>query len=142
MVDTQCKYLYRTPQSYILQMWYETDKSELVLSQLLCLEAADNFPRLYKCHEMGDNQEWKQRGHVSSPSLCTPSFLPSSRNNYELIFILRNGLLFITWPQAYASLHLLQGRVNFSLLRYVLTKAYMNGILFLIEVIWGSCQCL
>ncbi|KAK3923403.1 Polypeptide N-acetylgalactosaminyltransferase 35A [Frankliniella fusca] len=49
------------------QMWYETDKSELVLAQLLCLEAADNYPRLYKCHEMGDNQEWKRRGRKSSP---------------------------------------------------------------------------
>lgn len=121
-------------------MWYETDKSELVLSQLLCLEAADNFPRLYKCHEMGDNQEWKQRGHVSFPNLCTPSFGPSSRNIYELIFILRNELLSITWPQAYAWRHLLQGRVNFSHLRYVLTKAYMNGISFLIEKIWRSYQ--
>ncbi|XP_034254371.1 polypeptide N-acetylgalactosaminyltransferase 35A-like isoform X2 [Thrips palmi] len=49
------------------QLWYETDKSELVLSQLLCLEAGDNFPRLYKCHEMGDNQEWKKRGHKKTP---------------------------------------------------------------------------
>ncbi|KAJ1525115.1 hypothetical protein ONE63_009957 [Megalurothrips usitatus] len=49
------------------QMWYETDKNELVLSQLLCLEAADNYPRLYKCHEMGDNQEWKRRSRKSSP---------------------------------------------------------------------------
>ena len=46
-------------------MWFETDKSELVLAMLLCLDAADTFPKLSKCHEMGGEQEWKHRGDVS-----------------------------------------------------------------------------
>lgn len=46
------------------QMWYETDKSELVLGQLLCLQAGKPSPILYKCHEMGADQEWKHKGEV------------------------------------------------------------------------------
>jgi polypeptide N-acetylgalactosaminyltransferase len=49
------------------QMWYETDKSELVLSQLLCLEASNGSnapPVVNKCHEMGGDQEWKHRKTV------------------------------------------------------------------------------
>ncbi len=47
-------------------LWYETDKQELVLSKLLCLDAtakakANNAPRLMKCHELRDGQEWKLR---------------------------------------------------------------------------------
>jgi polypeptide N-acetylgalactosaminyltransferase len=44
------------------QMWYETDKSELVLGQLLCLQVNNPHPMLYKCHEMGADQEWKHQG--------------------------------------------------------------------------------
>jgi len=43
------------------QMWYETDKNELVFGQLLCLEAQSNSlsqPLLNKCHEMGGDQQW------------------------------------------------------------------------------------
>lgn len=46
------------------QMWYETDKSELVLAQLLCLQAGKRSPIVFKCHEMGGNQEWKHKGAV------------------------------------------------------------------------------
>lgn len=39
------------------QVWYETDKHELVLGQILCLEASSasssSPPVLNKCHEMG-----------------------------------------------------------------------------------------
>lgn len=42
-----------------LQTWYLTDKNELVLSRLLCLDAAKNRARLMKCHELGGSQEWK-----------------------------------------------------------------------------------
>ncbi|KAJ9582078.1 hypothetical protein L9F63_003580, partial [Diploptera punctata] len=49
------------------QMWFETDRSELVLAMLLCLDAADTFPKLSKCHEMGGEQEWKHRGDNDSP---------------------------------------------------------------------------
>ncbi|CAG9862920.1 unnamed protein product [Phyllotreta striolata] len=44
------------------QVWYETDKNELVLSQLLCLQSGKTKPILYKCHEMGGDQEWKHKG--------------------------------------------------------------------------------
>ncbi|XP_076182047.1 polypeptide N-acetylgalactosaminyltransferase 35A isoform X2 [Ptiloglossa arizonensis] len=43
------------------QMWYETDKKELVLGQMLCLEGAEKIPKLGKCHEMGGNQEWQHK---------------------------------------------------------------------------------
>ncbi|XP_049764207.1 polypeptide N-acetylgalactosaminyltransferase 35A [Schistocerca cancellata] len=42
------------------QIWYETDRQELVLAQLLCLTAKESVPpRLGKCHEMGGDQEWR-----------------------------------------------------------------------------------
>ena len=43
------------------QSFYKTDKSELVLAKLLCLDASKSKPRLMKCHEMGGEQEWKIR---------------------------------------------------------------------------------
>merc|ERR1712080_44368 len=43
------------------QTWYKTDKSELVLSKLLCLDATKKQPRIMKCHELGGTQEWKMR---------------------------------------------------------------------------------
>lgn len=46
-------------------MWYETDKKELVLGQMLCLEGAEKIPKLGKCHEMGGNQEWQHKSTVS-----------------------------------------------------------------------------
>nr|CAD7441115.1 unnamed protein product [Timema bartmani] len=49
------------------QMWFETDKSELVLAQLLCLDANDQFPSLSKCHEMGGSQEWRHQGEKRTP---------------------------------------------------------------------------
>nr|CAD7399250.1 unnamed protein product [Timema poppensis] len=45
-----------------LRIKNQTDKSELVLAQLLCLDANDQFPRLSKCHEMGGSQEWRHQG--------------------------------------------------------------------------------
>ncbi|KAJ8687555.1 hypothetical protein QAD02_023349 [Eretmocerus hayati] len=49
------------------QMWYETNKHELVLGQMLCLEGSEKMPRLGKCHEMGGNQEWKISGSRAIP---------------------------------------------------------------------------
>ncbi|XP_028035496.1 polypeptide N-acetylgalactosaminyltransferase 35A-like isoform X1 [Bombyx mandarina] len=50
------------------QMWFETDRSELVLGRTLCLDASNNVaPILGKCHEMGGTQEWKHKGTASSP---------------------------------------------------------------------------
>ena len=42
-----------------VQTWYVTDKHELILSRLLCLDGAKNRPRLMKCHQLGGSQEWK-----------------------------------------------------------------------------------
>ncbi|XP_056639458.1 polypeptide N-acetylgalactosaminyltransferase 35A [Diorhabda sublineata] len=49
------------------QIWYETDKNELVLAQLLCLQYGKTSPVLYKCHEMGGDQEWKHNGGKETP---------------------------------------------------------------------------
>ncbi|XP_008213320.2 polypeptide N-acetylgalactosaminyltransferase 35A [Nasonia vitripennis] len=49
------------------QMWYETDRQELVLGQMLCLEGSEKMPRLGKCHEMGGTQEWKVNGSNKIP---------------------------------------------------------------------------
>jgi len=49
----------------ILQMWYETDKNELVLGQMLCMEAAEKISKLGKCHEMRGNQDWRHKRIVS-----------------------------------------------------------------------------
>lgn len=47
------------------QLWFETDRSELVLGQLLCLEAqSGSVPVLNKCHELGGEQEWKHKKSV------------------------------------------------------------------------------
>ncbi|KAG5886089.1 hypothetical protein JTB14_031690 [Gonioctena quinquepunctata] len=49
------------------QMWYETDKSELILGQLLCLQSGKTAPILHKCHEMAGDQEWKHKGGKETP---------------------------------------------------------------------------
>ncbi|KAL3282878.1 hypothetical protein HHI36_006037 [Cryptolaemus montrouzieri] len=49
------------------QIWAETDKHEMVLSKLLCLQSGKNGPVLYKCHETGGNQEWKYKGEEEIP---------------------------------------------------------------------------
>jgi polypeptide N-acetylgalactosaminyltransferase len=38
------------------QTWYTTDRAELILSKLLCLDAAKDRPRLMKCHELGEKK--------------------------------------------------------------------------------------
>lgn len=40
------------------QRWSITDKKELVLAELLCLDAGSTKPKLSKCHELGGSQEW------------------------------------------------------------------------------------
>lgn len=50
------------------QIWFETNRSELVLGRVLCLDASNNVaPSLMKCHEMGGSQEWKHKGSAGSP---------------------------------------------------------------------------
>ncbi|CAH0716443.1 unnamed protein product, partial [Brenthis ino] len=50
------------------QMWFETDKHELVLGRMLCLDATNNVsPIIGKCHELGGTQEWKHKGTAGSP---------------------------------------------------------------------------
>ncbi|XKL61571.1 hypothetical protein PGB90_008628 [Kerria lacca] len=43
------------------QVWYETDKNELVLGQILCLDAGtpSDKPKLSKCHELRGTQDWR-----------------------------------------------------------------------------------
>jgi len=43
-------------------LWGLTDRSELILADLLCLDSGGATPpRLMKCHELGGEQEWKVR---------------------------------------------------------------------------------
>ncbi|XP_005188318.1 polypeptide N-acetylgalactosaminyltransferase 35A [Musca domestica] len=50
------------------QLWYETDKSELVLDRLLCLEAiGDTQVVINKCHEMLGDQQWRHTKNERSP---------------------------------------------------------------------------
>ncbi|VVC86258.1 unnamed protein product [Leptidea sinapis] len=50
------------------QMWFETNRSELVLGRTLCLDAVNSIsPMLGKCHELGSTQEWKHKGSAGSP---------------------------------------------------------------------------
>lgn len=54
---------------FIKFLRYETDKSELLLGQLLCLESPGSSsslpPVINKCHEMGGDQEWRHRKTVN-----------------------------------------------------------------------------
>lgn len=50
------------------QMWFQTNKNELVLARTLCLDASDNVaPVVGKCHELGGQQEWKYNSMAGSP---------------------------------------------------------------------------
>ena len=65
--------------------WYETDRRELMLSQVLCLDAegggakkvdknnggssASRPPRLMKCHRLGEGQEWRFRSGEDTTAL-------------------------------------------------------------------------
>lgn len=49
------------------QMWFETERKELILGQVFCLEATDEMPKLAKCHEMGGDQEWHYKETKSTP---------------------------------------------------------------------------
>ena len=49
------------------KIWSVTDKNELILAQMLCLDSPESSlqkPRLSKCHEMGGLQEWKHHDDV------------------------------------------------------------------------------
>ncbi|CAB0044256.1 unnamed protein product [Trichogramma brassicae] len=71
------------------QMWYESDRHELVLGQMLCLEGSEKMPRLGKCHEMGGTQEWKHVGSRGVPiyNLATGTCLGAlgRRRNTQII---------------------------------------------------------
>ncbi|XP_037957316.1 polypeptide N-acetylgalactosaminyltransferase 35A [Teleopsis dalmanni] len=50
------------------QIWYETEKAEIILDKLLCLEAAgDSQVRINKCHEMLGDQQWRHTRTKYSP---------------------------------------------------------------------------
>ncbi|KAJ8939001.1 hypothetical protein NQ314_011251, partial [Rhamnusium bicolor] len=61
------------------QMWFATDKNELVLAQLLCLQAGKLSPILYKCHEMGEikNGDIKEEGQVHSENTKALTYFTS-----------------------------------------------------------------
>ncbi|XP_064456370.1 polypeptide N-acetylgalactosaminyltransferase 11-like [Ornithodoros turicata] len=48
------------------QLWYETEKHDLRLAELLCLDGGDQYPRLAKCHEMGGSQDWRHSSNKNS----------------------------------------------------------------------------
>ncbi|KAH8410005.1 hypothetical protein KR009_004010 [Drosophila setifemur] len=50
------------------QLWYETEKAEIVLDKLLCLEATDDAQvTVNKCHEMLGDQQWRHTRNANSP---------------------------------------------------------------------------
>ncbi|XP_054742504.1 LOW QUALITY PROTEIN: polypeptide N-acetylgalactosaminyltransferase 35A [Anastrepha obliqua] len=50
------------------QIWYETDKAEIVLDKLLCLESyGDAQVHINKCHEMLGDQQWRHTRTEHSP---------------------------------------------------------------------------
>lgn len=62
------------------QMWHESDRNELVLAELLCLESPEGSlssqkPHLAKCHEMGGLQDWKHTGEIDTPIYNTAAGL-------------------------------------------------------------------
>ena len=52
-------------------VWYETDKHELILAKLLCLDAEgkERKPRLMKCQELRGHQEWKFRSGTGQTAI-------------------------------------------------------------------------
>uniref|UniRef100_A0A1B6DK05 Polypeptide N-acetylgalactosaminyltransferase n=1 Tax=Clastoptera arizonana TaxID=38151 RepID=A0A1B6DK05_9HEMI len=80
------------------QVWYETDRNELVLAQLLCMDAGDRYPKLSKCHEMGGGQEWRHKTKKSSPiySLAAGTCLSAAKpqvNSHVIMNICSAGVL-------------------------------------------------
>jgi len=57
------------------QRWSETDKHELVLAELLCLDATNNKVKLGKCTEMMGSQEWKFSSKTETPIYNTAAGL-------------------------------------------------------------------
>uniref|UniRef100_A0A6P7HJ37 Polypeptide N-acetylgalactosaminyltransferase n=1 Tax=Diabrotica virgifera virgifera TaxID=50390 RepID=A0A6P7HJ37_DIAVI len=83
------------------QMWYETDKNELVLAQLLCLQYGKSAPILYKCHEMGGDQEWKHKGGKETPiyNLAAGTCLAAEKKsiNASVVMKLCSDPILSTW---------------------------------------------
>lgn len=74
-----------------MNLRYETDKHELVLGQILCLEAtsasSSSPPVINKCHEMGGDQEWKHRNSVNIEIYTKTKFQAHSvEYNFHFIF--------------------------------------------------------
>lgn len=51
------------------QLWSETQKKDLRLSDMLCLDAVKNLPVLRKCHNAGSFQEWTHSNGVRGVSI-------------------------------------------------------------------------
>ncbi|XP_071451657.1 polypeptide N-acetylgalactosaminyltransferase 11-like [Hetaerina americana] len=67
------------------QIWFQTDKNELILAQLFCLDASGEAPRLSKCHEMGGDQEWKMRNdnEISIYNMAAGTCLSASNSTMD-----------------------------------------------------------
>jgi len=48
------------------QRWSLTEKNELLLAEMFCLDAISDIPKLAKCHEMKGTQEWKLSGETNA----------------------------------------------------------------------------
>ncbi|XP_072761861.1 polypeptide N-acetylgalactosaminyltransferase 35A [Anoplolepis gracilipes] len=85
------------------QMWFETDKNELVLGQILCMEAAEKIPKLGKCHEMGGNQDWRHKRINGTPiyNMAAGTCLGATDNarNAQVVMDLctKSNTALITW---------------------------------------------
>ncbi|XP_014473131.1 PREDICTED: polypeptide N-acetylgalactosaminyltransferase 35A-like isoform X2 [Dinoponera quadriceps] len=85
------------------QMWFETDKNELVLGQMLCLEGAEKTPKLGKCHEMGGSQDWRHKRISGTPiyNMAAGTCLGAMRDirNAQVVMDLctKSNASLITW---------------------------------------------
>ncbi|KAM0729193.1 Polypeptide N-acetylgalactosaminyltransferase 35A [Formica fusca] len=85
------------------QMWFETDKNELVLGQMLCMEGAEKIPKLGKCHEMGGNQDWRHKRINGTPiyNMAAGTCLGVTHNarNAQVVMDLctKSNTALITW---------------------------------------------
>lgn len=84
---------------------YETDRSELVLGRLLCLEASSsksgNLPLLSKCHESGGDQQWKITENSSTKiynmAAGTCLSVDALRSNVPLTLSICSNTNLISW---------------------------------------------
>ncbi|XP_033323717.1 polypeptide N-acetylgalactosaminyltransferase 35A isoform X1 [Megalopta genalis] len=89
------------------QMWYETDKNELVLGQMLCMEGAEKIPKLGKCHEMGGNQEWRHKSdniYNMAAGTCLGALRAAKGSPVTMDLCTKSNKTLITWDLVHSKI--------------------------------------